>query len=256
MKVGFLLPNNQTILMDYDEVNDFCKTLCESVANYDSFIEFSKEYSYFEPYFDYVMVKLKYVFLNPFMQENKYLKAVKNKMFIIESDNGNLTYEEVNDNAISKNNAGYYCDVAISSDKELNIEIPANNVLKSWLIDPNGIAMITKTDEEFGNHEITANTVLNNLLIKDAKLWQKVDFSKYSVINLVECFGFLRTIKYDDVNMIIGVKSHLSIELHDLVEKYINLGVIYRDWEEKFPDKIKELYSYIIPKKEINERKI
>lgn len=255
MKVGFMLPNNQTVFMDYDEVNDFCRIVCENIDNYDDFIKFSKDYSYFDPYFDYVMTKLKYVFINPFMKDNNYLKAVKNKLFIIESDDGNLTYEEVSNYAIDKNNAGYYCDLVISSNSELNIESPTGKLLKSWLIDPNGIAMITKSDEEFGNHEITANTILNNLLIKDNDLWQKVDFNKYSVINLVERFGFLRTVKYDDISMIIGVKRHLSIESLDLVEKYINSGIIYRDWEEKFPDSVKELLTYIISKKEIGERR-
>ena len=48
--------------------------------------------------------------------------------------------------------------------------------LDNWLIDPNGYALIDKSNEQLRNHEITATTILNQLFLLDSTfyyLWKK-----------------------------------------------------------------------------------
>lgn len=54
-KVGFMTPTNEKIMMNYDKVEEFCKELCFREEYKD---EFSKNYTYFKPYFDFVMIRV------------------------------------------------------------------------------------------------------------------------------------------------------------------------------------------------------
>ena len=72
-KVAFLTPNNEKFEMNYWEVEEFCKKICLKEENKASFEEFSKKYTYFPPYFDYVMEVKKYIFFNCLFNEEHCL---------------------------------------------------------------------------------------------------------------------------------------------------------------------------------------
>lgn len=63
-RVGFITPKDDFYQMSYNNVIDFCKEICFRAENFDEFLEFSKSYSYFSPYFDFVMAKKDYLFFN------------------------------------------------------------------------------------------------------------------------------------------------------------------------------------------------
>lgn len=69
--VGFITPENEFISMKYEEVEEFCKEICLREENKESFKMFSNDYKYFTPYFDWVMVNKKYLFVNPLLLSRK-----------------------------------------------------------------------------------------------------------------------------------------------------------------------------------------
>ena len=221
-KVGFITPDNQKIWLDYREARNFCIDLCYLKENYQAWLEFQKDYTYFESYFDFVILHLNYIFINPLSKENTYLKGLKDKMYLVETTSDNANYSNITDLVVRKRNGGNYSDLVSCSDKQLNImKIEANvKKLDNWLIDPNGYAFIDKSNEKLGNHEITATTILNQLFLLDSvpySLWQK-DY--YAVSFLIEHFGFLRTTAYQDDGIIIGNEVILSEEL-EKVKDYL-----------------------------------
>lgn len=245
IKVGFVTPDNKRVYLDYDEVEEFCKLICESDDNFEKFKLFSEKYSYFNAYFDYVMIKLGYVFMNPLLRSGTYLKAINDKMFVVE-DNDDSTYNQIKNKAIDNSNQKYYPTIVASSDRVLNIEIPTQMILKNWLIDPNGVAMIAMVGDEGANHEITGDTILNNLLISTSNLWREIDFTKYSVVSLIERFGFARSVYHDDMNIIIGVSRIFSSKVEKLIDEYKNRGFYYSDWEEMYPIDLNKFCIYPI----------
>ncbi|MCI5967796.1 MAG: hypothetical protein MRZ42_05450 [Tenericutes bacterium] len=206
-ETGFITPDNQIILLNYDEVYKFCMDVCELEENYENWQHFKKDYNYFSSCFDFLILKLNYIFINPLYQMGTYLKSVKNKMFIInEKDLDVINYDSISQTAKQKYNGGNYSDIVPCSNHELNIEKLVIDSVKAgnWLIDPNGYALMSKSDIEQGNHETTANTILNQLLITNPEVLKLLDDRQYAVSLLVEHFGFIRTVTYDDYSILIG----------------------------------------------------
>lgn len=227
-KTGFIMPDNRIVLLNYEEVNQFCVDICHLKENYDKWLKFQDGYSYFSSYFDFLILKLNYIFINPLHQEGAYLKSERDKMFIISEKELNTTdYDSISQVTIQKYNGGNYSDIVPCSDQELNIEkINIDDVkLGNVLIDPNGYAIISKSDEKYGSHEITANTILNQLLINNPSLHQLFDSKQYTVSFLIEQFGFLRTVNYDDYIIIIGYQEILPEILVKIKEKVLGDGV-------------------------------
>ena len=59
-KVGFITPDNQKIWLDYRETRNFCIDLCFLEENYQAWLEFQKDYTYFESFF---ITNFQYLFL-------------------------------------------------------------------------------------------------------------------------------------------------------------------------------------------------
>ena len=69
MRIAILKPNNQLIQGTYPKIREVCINECLKDENISDFIDFQQQYNYFEPYFDYVMFKLKYIIINPLYQK-------------------------------------------------------------------------------------------------------------------------------------------------------------------------------------------
>lgn len=236
IKVGFITPQDETYLMTYNEVNDFCKSLCEKVENFSKFNEFSKDYKYFYPYFDFVMFELEYVFINPLLEEDTYLRKVGNVLYKVSKDvfdNSKNNYENITYLAKCIKNGGNYADLVTCSDTELNIRECNISDIHKCMIDPNGFTMISSSDgEKDGNHEVTSSTVVNQLLITSDDLWKTYDSKSYTASYLIEKFGFIRADSIEYGNMI-GIERFLS----DKVKKFKNLCInekncVFHDWEK------------------------
>lgn len=230
IQVGFITPNNQKIYMEYSEVEGFCRQLCYQSENYQNFLEFQKQYTYFTPFFDFVMFHLNYIFMNPLLQENTYLKNVSNSLYLVKLEELETeSYNSITERAITIKNGKTYSHIVACSDVELNIQY-YNGTLYDCLIDPNGYSMMSKKDEEKGNHEITGNTILNQLLIYNSSLVKYLDNRKYSPTLLSMYFGFLYINARDKI--IIGVDRFLSPIVKKMKDDHCSKdnGIFY-DWE-------------------------
>lgn len=248
-KVGFLLPDNSRVFMYYDEVNEYCKSICENEKYNQEFLEFEKDYTYFDAYFDFVMKKLHYVFINPFLKEDNYLMSLGDCFYTVVGGS-DIKYEKVKELVIRVKNGGNYPEIVSCSDKTLNIEMIDGEKIDTWLIDPNGYAMISR--EVTTNHEITASTILNLLLTYEKDLWKRIDLGKYPIITLIEQFGFLRTTYYHGNGMIVGVEPFMSEELKNMMDVYVKSGDnFFYDWYKKYNCDLEKYEHYNVKKMKI-----
>lgn len=249
-KVGFMTPQNETYLMTYNEVNDFCKLVCEQEKYLEQFNEFSKNYTYFYPYFDFVMFELDYIFINPLLEEGTCLKKVGNALYKVSEyvlDDEENIYECITSLAKSIKNGGNYADLVACSDKELNIRKCNIADIHKCMIDPDGFTMISTNDgEKDGNHEVTSSTIINQLLITSKYLYQTYDSKKYTASYLIEKFGFIRADSIEYGGNMVGVGRFLS----DIVKSFKDLCIkekncVFYDWEDEFKivDEKREKYK-------------
>lgn len=257
-KVAFLTPQNELIEMNYWEVEDFCKKICLKEENKASFDEFSKKYSYFTPYFDYVMKVKKYIFFNClfnkdccliFRDDVYYFSYIVSKSYIDNLNNFNFLKRYLE-----------YSDLTTISDLELDIKLQKTEYTDDCVIDPNCIGMMSKSSvgSDYGSHVVTGATILNHLLTKSQTITE--DFWKFvnqyesnydedfGIDYLVERLGFLRVTCRDCYPIIFKnekVLSSLCKNFCDEAEKVFNYSI--NDVEEEFSEVCKE-YQKIISK--------
>ena len=133
-------------------------------------------------------------------------------------------------------NSEYDPEISLASDKNLNIDcILSQDKIDTWLVDPNGYSMIFKNSEGYTNHEITANIIVNQVLMSQPGLDLSFSSNNYSLTYLIENFGFLRTTYYDDFGIVIGFDRLLSDTLTEYKNKILsNSKIIYQELETEY----------------------
>lgn len=231
---AFITPENELITMNYDKVEEFCKQECNKPENIDKFSKFKKDYTYYHPYFDFVMFELNYQMINPLFKSGTALVNVNQELYLTKIDRFN--YNEIRNKL---NNLSPY-DLPIMtkcSTKEMNIRKQSNEHIDHCMIDPNLIGHMSRK-----LHEVTSNTILNQLLITSTKVmkdfynfYQK-DFKDPSIsINyLLNSLSFLRASPIEDYPILMLVNGGLSEEQIQFVESCEEKGYhIYRLGENK-----------------------
>lgn len=236
-RVGFIMPDNEFIQMKYNEVEAFCRDICFREENLEEFKRFSKSYSYFNPYFDYVMVNKKFLFFNPLYLNRKFMIFDRNAYYL--NDLVSFRYDE-NVEAYKErcSRESFISSFTLSSDRELNISKQDLNSSMDCMIDSNlyGMMSMSGTYSLDGSHVVTGATVLNNLLIKSRKI--NNSFNNYikqvgvvdienAVDFLVENLGFLRVARSHYSNLIIGNEEICSNNLLNYVDECKNIGYEY-----------------------------
>lgn len=236
-RVGFITPTaKQPIMMEYKEVLDFCRSICMLEENKESFDEFQKDYTYFDPSFDFVMMKLDYAFLFPMYKENSVLMRRDKAIFeipIYDFEDGSPSYRAIASCELRPQMAA----LVPVSDQELRIESLAGESqkyreLKTCMVDPNLYMMMSQNEGEIveGSHEVTSASILNQLLItseeicenyQSHKLLAKRTGQRLSPLDyLVGYLGFARCAVYADGETIfIQNENCSSIEMEGFVEK-------------------------------------
>lgn len=220
-KAILISPNNEKIECFYWELENICKNICEKEENYQKFMDFQKDYTYFNPYFDFVMFELNYVLGNALCEEGLYVIHTKDSLFEVKTSMmESFEYQDF-----------YHKDVPLydvisrmtkCSDKELTIHTMKKR-LETCMIDPNGMSMMSHSgipSNERGSHMVTCRTVLNQMLIKNQKIVEHYFNSSYDVISYLERnMGFLRTTSRQEGSYVIGNKSTISEFLLSELEK-------------------------------------
>lgn len=86
-----IIKGNERIECKYYEIEEKCREITtvycsENRENYERFLEFSKDYHMFRPYFDFVVCVLGYKILNPQMEKNNMLVGKDRHMFFYKLD--------------------------------------------------------------------------------------------------------------------------------------------------------------------------
>ena len=177
--------------LEYYELLDFCKKITEQLihdnSNKQEFFKLKKQYSYYEPYFDYVFGKNNFIILNPLYIKDTKLTSNGNK-YIIEKDNIDYNFTYANDNAIGLNKL-YKVDCGF-------IILEDGTILDNRFVE---------------RHLINARNILNQYLIRDKEI--NISFKKYikgDEYNIYKIVDFL----IEEKAIIYGRKNgNLNIEL-------------------------------------------
>lgn len=253
-KVCFITPCNDVFTLNYSDVENFCKNICLSNEHINDFNEFKNDYSYFTPYFDYVMFKLDYIFVNSMFSERFGLFNFDNALYLypISSFDYKRCYSEIKD--IHE----MYCHmpfITSVSDSELGICKSSFIDTGDNMLDPNLYNMMSRTGTIEGSHEVTAKSVLNQLLIKSKLLVNYyydfivndgIDLSVDPINFLVGNLGFLRATSVDLEPMIIGNMAILSEEQKKFIGNSLDYGYQFYDINNEKDKNYIKIYKEIL----------
>lgn len=178
--------------------------------NKDQFEKFKKDYTYFKPYFDFVMFKLRY------------------RMYGCLLDNDIIFCH--NDRLSSKRNIRrnvFLPYLSKCSDKELQIK-EVEDETPDAMIDPNGMQMFANDYNNSGSHILTCRTILNQLLIQSEAIFKYFSIYKLNAISaLIDC-GFIRAASKESSEILICRKDLLSDNLKEKinVDRICDFGLI------------------------------
>lgn len=181
--------------MEYYKVNDFCKMLCYKKENIELFNEFKKDYTYYDPYFDFVIFELGYEMENALFEDETILAV-----------NGEIFKET---SALK----GYvFAHMTKCSDSILRIE-KDDYLYKDCLVDPNGFNMMSNMRANIrGNHTVTSRTILNQVLIQNKKICEYFEDSMIRPVDIMSSLGFFRVINFDGEKFIVGLEGIMTPE--------------------------------------------
>ncbi len=107
--ITFITPNNVKIEAPYDKIGEFCEKYCleyisKSKENKIQFDTFAKNYTYFKPYYDFIICELLFISYPSLVDKKSYVKKGEKqstKGVIPLSIIKDLTYEELNKKSCS-----------------------------------------------------------------------------------------------------------------------------------------------------------
>lgn len=248
LKVGFISPDGEVSMCCYSNLLTYCKKLCEKKENREKFEEFKKDYTYFPPYFDFVMFELKYIFINPLFSKQEVVIQVRDALYKNKLDG--FDYQA---NVLAMQEEMEWVDmlpfITKCSDSELGIQKEEPLVLRDVLIDCNLMGMMSKSGTIQGSHAITANTVLNQLMMLSPKIEESyfcfleqegMDPDNDALRYLIESFGFMRVTAFS--KYIIGNEKCYTRGQKEFVKERQNIGFQCIDFE-KDADNLVDLYQ-------------
>lgn len=200
MKTGLIDNKGQITMMPYYEIGIYLKGVCEeyrnmSIENNQVFEKFSKNYSLYEPYFDFALLNLNYKVLGPLLKEDCIL-YVHNNDYKIDKIEDYLC--EIKTNETSNN-------LKTNSDNyEIEYINPEN--VKTSEVDANGRCYIVDRDKN-SLHYLVCEQILNQMILYNEKI----------CIDYYEC---MNKDKYE------GYFPHINFYLRD------RLGFTQIDYED------------------------
>lgn len=254
-KVSFIFPNNSIYFINYEDVEDFCKSLCLKEDNIKEFESFKKDYTYFSPYFDFVMFKLKLIFINPLFSGKYGLFNFDNALYLYPIKSFN--YEDCFNSSkilFSKDLGDPF--MTSVSDSELGINKTNADNTGNVMIDPNLYGMMSNSGTISGSHTTTCNSVLNQLLINSTLICNSffeekdkyLDFENSALNYIIGHLAFLRAANDEIYPMLIGNNSVLDNRQNDFLCNCIESGYNYFNLDNLEAKSYVKEYKRIIKK--------
>lgn len=189
MEVGFEKPNGMIDYMNYYEVESYCKKEISTYLNlYPALIplyeEFSKDYTYFHPYFDFVVFQMGYIFLNPLLTNSKF--------GILSTETGTIDLSKTTQSPmyVSKR----------MNDQNLNIQPVFASTDVSSIITNDGIAF---AKEKYISHETLLNHIMNQILIQNKEIYLDYINQQDCKFYLIHRLGFMLYGYYGDADIVL-----------------------------------------------------
>lgn len=237
VKVSFITKDNDVYEMSYAEVLEFCKEICLRDEIKDEFNQFKRNYTIFDPYFDFVTFRLEYIFCVGGFQLIHYKNPDTGDEGLYDAVSKSLDYKEILASLYKMINLHIdnfpVIKIAKCSDRDLNIEVLNNIPSSSFLVDGNSMGLISKAGDPRGSHPLTANTILNQYLIHDEDILSTLinyknfnGFSDGTGLNfLEEVLGYMRVTK----NSLVYNGIVVSLKQRKLIEEAIDADYIVED---------------------------
>lgn len=227
MNTSLISPNGEIHNMEYYEIGLFAEKMCkqyieENERNKTEFEKFANNYTYFKPYFDFLLFKLGYKIINPFFKENIVGFSIGN-YFVTKGINkeDNIRLEK-------------YSSV---SDYDLQITNYKDTSLKEGFINQNGVGFKVNRTIDMG-HSKVCELILNQLMIYNKEI----------------CEDYLKSISSSEIKNILTRIEFYMIERLGFVQMCIfetNFGdILYNDklqpeWFDEFKKIFTKEYEYI-----------
>lgn len=227
MNTSLISPSGEVYDMEYYEIGLFAEKMCKqyiekSESNKLEFETFANNYTYFKPYFDFLIFKLGYKIINPFFKNNIVGFSIGN-YFVTKGINkdDNIKMEK-------------YSSV---SDHDLQITDYKDVSLKEGFIDQNGTGFKVNRTIDMG-HSKVCELILNQLMIYNKEI----------------CEDYLKSINDPKINNIITRIEFYMIERLGFIQMCIfetNFGdILYNDklqpeWFDNFKQIFKKEYEYV-----------
>lgn len=238
--IKFINEKNEIFTMKYPEVNNFCKNLCLLPENIEDFELFRQNYTVFNPFFDFVVFKLRYIFKTSFYTLASFRPWYSNTESLYDAAVKTDNYEIIMDSLKKMNDMhleGFPVrKIERCSDANLNIQIIRDVPDSSFLIDASNYGYICTVNDEQGDHVVTSNTILNQLLGCNP-LYEEVITNFINQGNavsdgfaldfLIKQMGFIRITK----NALVYNGVAISDKQKDLVSRAINASLIVEDMD-------------------------
>lgn len=218
---GLIDKNGNHITCSYYEIEALCKKIIEqycliSRENNQIFVDFSKDYTYFSPYFDFVVGYLGYSLLNPFFKPNSILCGdVNNRSYITKVYSPFL--EDYVPLKYGSESFGF------SSDKDLQIKpFLQENYFYNCFVNPELLEFVPPVK----GHRELGKQLLNLAMIKDRELFEKIIQLNISKLDTAEILmWYFPLFRFDDYLsnihgfMLIYRSDNITNEQKELLEK-------------------------------------
>lgn len=173
-QIIFITPENLKIVITMEELHEFCKQYClsyinKSDNNREIYEKFASQYSYFEPYYDFLICILKWISYPSLLDKKSYVQRGSNEnkkvvRELIESDQ--LDYDKL------YFEGSYIREIFNSTDQNIGFHV-SDLIAQDGFIDENGEHLSTRTTY---SHELTATSILYGICYEN----YEVIFDVYS----------------------------------------------------------------------------
>ncbi len=255
MIAEILAPNGSKISCLYYEIEEKCKEICKeycslSLDNLKEFENFSKDYTYFAPYFDFVFGNLEYSLLHFGLNETIMLTGIKKeRVYVLKQ------YSSYFDKYVTLDFGAKF--LHFSSDKDLKIEpfIPERSLEPCFITHD-----LYKLVPSIGGHRALAYQLLNLGMIRDKELCEKMFSLKQDQSEMGEILMFLWPLLRFDIYdylkkqcMVVYHSKNCTQEQLDLISSLMQMGYLSQlNLFDYYPKHDKEVlnWSYKFKRKE------